>query len=87
MKNLTSEAERITQQANQLKAAAEKQAGVDSEKVQQTVSEYLQIARDGQLNFNELLQVFAIMKETVLQSLNSLSISALPAATSDAANV
>lgn len=87
MRNLTVEAEQVIEQANRLKAAVEKQAGIDSEKVQQTVSNYLQIARDNQLNYNELLQVFAITKDTVLQSLNKLSISTLPAAISDDANV
>ena len=87
MGNLTAEAEQIIEQANYLKAAAEKQAGIDSEKVQQTVSDYIRIARDNRLNYNELLQVFAITKDTVLQSLNKLSISTLPAAISDDANV
>lgn len=87
MGNLTAEAEQIIEQANYLKAAAEKQAGIDSEKVQQTVSDYMRIARDNQLNYIELLQVFAVMKETVLQSLNKLSISTLPATISDDANV
>ena len=87
MRNLTVEAEQVIEQANRLKAAAEKQAGIDSEKVQLTVSNYLQIARDNQLNYNELLQVFAITKDTVLQSLNKLSISTLPATISDDANV
>lgn len=87
MENLTTEAEQIIQQADRLKAAAEKQAGIDSEKVQQTVSSYLQIARDSELNYNELLQVFVIMKETVLQSLNSLPLSASVAVYDDTANV
>ena len=87
MRNLTVEAEQVIEQANRLKAAAEKQAGIDPEKVRLTVSNYLQIARDNQLNYNELLQVFAITKDTVLQSLNKLSISTLPATISDDANV
>lgn len=87
MGNLTAEAEQIIEQANYLKAAAEKQAGIDSKKVQQTVSDYMRIARDNQLNYIELLQVFAVMKETVLQSLNKLLISTLPATISDDANV
>ncbi len=87
MRKFTVEAEQIIEQANRLKAVAEKQAGIDSEKVQQTVSDYMRIARDNQLNYNELLQVFAITKDTVLQSLNKLSISTLPAAISDDANV
>lgn len=81
MKDLTPE--QILQSNKQLRKAAEKQAGIDSEKVQQTVSEYMQIARDSQLNYIELLQVFAIMKETVLQFLNKLSISTFPAIISD----
>jgi hypothetical protein len=87
VRKFTVEAEQIIEQANRLKAVAEKQAGIDSEKVQQTVSDYMRIARDNQLNYNELLQVFAITKDTVLQSLNKLSISTLPAAISDDANV
>ncbi len=87
MRNLTVEAEQVIEQANRLKAVTEKQAGIDSEKVQQTVSDYIRIARDNRLNYNELLQVFAITKDTVLQSLNKLSISTLPAAISDDANV
>lgn len=87
MRKLTVEAEQIIEQANRLKAVTEKQAGIDSEKVQQTVSDYIRIARDNRLNYNELLQVFAITKDTVLQSLNKLSISTLPAAISDDANV
>lgn len=87
MRKFTVEAEQIIEQANRLKAVAEKQAGIDSEKVQQTVSDYIRIARDNRLNYNELLQVFAITKDTVLQSLNKLSISTLPAAISDDANV
>lgn len=66
--------------------AAQKKAGIDPEKVQKVVSSYLQIARDNQLNYNELLQVQAKVKESVVQSLNKLSISALPVITSDAAN-
>lgn len=87
MRKFTVEAEQIIEQANRLKAVAEKQAGIDSEKVQQTVSDYIRIARDNRLNYNELLQVFAITKDTVLQSLNKLSISTLPVAISDDANV
>lgn len=75
MGNLATEAEQIIEQASRLKAAAEKQAGIDSEKVQQTVSDYMRIARDNQLNYIELLRVFTVMKETVLQSLNSLPLS------------
>lgn len=87
MRNLTVEAEQVIEQANRLKVAAEKQAGIDSKKVQQTVSDYLQIARDSQLNYNELLQVFSIMKETVLQSLNKLPLSASVATYDDTAKV
>lgn len=67
--------------------AAQKRAGIDSEKVQKTVSSYLQIARDNELNYNELRQAFTIAEESVLQSLNKFSISALPNTTSDAAKV
>lgn len=76
----------ISQNEGMLKAA-QKRAGIDSEKVQKTVSSYLQIARDNQLNYNELQQVFTITKDSVLQSLNSVSISVLPITTSEAANV
>ncbi len=85
MKNLTPE--QILQLNRRMRKNAEEQSGIDSEKVQQTVSDYIRIARDNRLNYNELLQVFAITKDTVLQSLNKLSISTLPAAISDDANV
>ena len=85
MKNLTPE--QILQLNRRMRTNAEEQSGIDSEKVQQTVSDYIRIARDNRLNYNELLQVFAITKDTVLQSLNKLSISTLPAAISDDANV
>ena len=68
-----------------MKKRAEERVSIDSEKVQKTVSSYLQIARDNQLNYNELQQVFALTKESVLQSLNKVAISALPDRTSDAA--
>lgn len=85
MKNLNPE--QLLQLNKRMRKSAEELAGIDSEKVQKIVSNYLQIARDNQLNYNELLQVFAITKDTVLQSLNKLSISNLPAAISDDANV
>lgn len=85
MENLTPE--QILQLNENTRRNAEKLAGIDSEKVQKTVSDYLQIARDNQLNYNELIQVFAIMKETVLQSLNRLSLSASVATYDDTANV
>lgn len=69
-----------------LRKETEELTGIDAEKVHQTVSSYLQIARDNELNYIEFLQVFAVMKETVLQSLNKISISALPTAISDTAN-
>lgn len=87
MRNLTAKADQIIKQTNHLKAAAEKQAGIDSEKVQRTVSDYMRIARDRQLNYIELLQVFADMKETVIQSLNTLPLSASVATYDDTANV
>ena len=67
MKNLTPE--QILQLNRRMRKNAEEQSGIDSEKVQQTVSDYIRIARDNRLNYNELLQVFAITKDTVLQSL------------------
>lgn len=70
-----------------MRKKAEERAGINSEKVQQTVSIYLQIARDNQLNYNELLQVFTLAKESVLQSLNKVAISTLPDIISDVAKV
>ena len=66
-----------------MRKSAEKRAGINPEKVQQTVLDYLQIAENNQLNYNELLQVFALTKESVFQSLSKLEISALPDITSD----
>ncbi len=74
-------------QSETMAQAAQKKNGINPEKVHQTVSSYLQIARDNQLNYNELLQVLSGTKEVVLQSLNKVSISVLPDITSDAANV
>lgn len=62
-----------------------KRAGVDSEKVRKTVSSYLQIARDSQLNYNEFLLVINSAKEIVTQSLNRVPISTLPETISDVA--
>lgn len=70
-------------QNEEMLRAVQKRAGIDSEKVQKTVSSYLQIARDNQLNYNELQQVLTLTKELVLQSLNKVAISALPHITSD----
>lgn len=74
-------------QNEEMLRVAQKRAGIDSEKVQKTVSSYLQIARDSHLNYNELLQTLSLTKESVLQSLNRVEVSALPHITSDAANV
>lgn len=74
-------------QTESILQAAQKKVGIDSEKVQKTVSSYLQIARDNQVNYNELQQVFALTKESVLQSLNKVPISTLPHITSDAAKL
>lgn len=74
-------------QNEEILQAVQKRAGIDSEKVQKTVSSYLQIARDNQLNYNELQQVFTLTRESVLQSLNKVAISALPDMTSDAAKL
>lgn len=74
-------------QNEEMLRAVQKRAGIDSEKVQKTVSSYLQIARDNQLNYNELQQVLTLTKELVLQSLNKVAISALPHITSDAAKL
>lgn len=74
-------------QSEAMVQAAQRKNGINPEKVQQTVSSYLQIARDNQLNYNELLQVFSLTKESVLQSLNKVAISALPDMISDAAKL
>lgn len=74
-------------QNEEMLRAVQKRAGIDSEKVQKTVSSYLQIARDNQLNYNELQQVLTLTKELVLQSLNKVAISALPHIISDAAKL
>lgn len=79
--------EQILELNSRMRKKAEERAGINSEKVQQTVSNYLQIARDNQLNYNELLQVFSLTKESVLQSLNKVAISALPDMISDAAKL
>lgn len=72
---------------SRMRKGVEERAGINSEKVQQTVSSYLQIAKDSQLNYNELLQVLTLTKESVLQSLNKVAISALPDIISDAAKL
>ncbi len=79
--------EQILKLNSHMRKKAEERAGINSEKVQQTVSIYLQIARDNQLNYNELLQVFTLAKESVLQSLNKVAISTLPDIISDVAKV
>ncbi len=81
------ETNEFLKQSEAMVQAAQRKAGINSTKVQQTVSSYLQIAKDNQLNYNELLQVLSGTKEAVLQSLNKVSISELPDITSDAANV
>ena len=68
-------------------AGAREKAGIDPNKVQETAFSYLQIAKDNQLNYNELLQALALVKESVLQSLNKVEISALPDIISDAAKL
>ena len=72
-------------QNQEILQAAQKRAGIDSAKVQKTAADYIQIAKDNQLNYNELLQVFSLVKESVLQSLNKLAISDLPNIISEAA--
>ena len=72
-------------QNQEILQAAQKRAGIDSAKVQKTAVDYIQIAKDNQLNYNELLQVFSLVKESVLQSLNKLAISDLPNIISEAA--
>ena len=66
---------------------ARKQAGIDNEKVKKVVSNYLQIARDNHLNYNEFLLVIDNTKDIVAQSLNRVSISTLPEIISDTAKV
>lgn len=73
-------------QTEEMLQTAQKKAEIDSNKVQKIVFSYLQIARDNQLNYNELLQVLVLVKESVLQSLNKVAISALPIAISETAN-
>ncbi len=73
------------EQMEKMLLVSQKRAGIDPEKVQKVAQCYLQIAKDNQLNYNELLQVFADIKESVLQSLNKVSISALPDITSELA--
>lgn len=75
----------ILKQNEEMLRVAQKRSGIDTEKVQKTVSSYLQMARDNQLNYNELLQVLELVKESVLHSLNKVAISALPDTTSDTA--
>lgn len=74
-------------QNEEILRAAQKRAGIDPEKVQKTVSSYLQIARDNQLNYNELQRVLIFTKESTLQSLSKVAISTLPPITSDAAKL
>lgn len=50
-------------QNQEILQAAQKRAGIDSAKVQKTAVDYIQIAKDNQLNYNELLQVFSLVKE------------------------
>ncbi len=86
-KHFSEKEDEFLKQTEAILKASQKRAGIDSEKVQKTVSSYLQIARDNQLNYNELQQVFAITKESVIQSLNKVTISVLPQITSDAAKL
>lgn len=79
--------EQILKLNERMKKRAEERSGIDSDKVQETVSNYLQIARDNRLNFNELLQALTLTKESVLQSLNMVVISALPDTISDTAKL
>ena len=80
MGNLKQENERMLEHAR-------KQAGIDNEKVKKVVSNYLQIARDNHLNYNEFLLVIDNTKDIVAQSLNRVSISTLPEIISAAAKV
>ncbi len=77
--------EQILGLTERIRENAEKRTGINGKKVQETVSCYLKIARDNQLNYNELLQVLAFVKESVLQSLSKVAISTLPDTTSDTA--
>jgi len=81
------EKEDLFKQTQRLLTESRKKAGIDIDKVQKVASSYLQIARDNQLNYNELLQVLSFTKESVLQSLNKVAISALPDIISDAAKL
>lgn len=77
----------LKQENERMLEYARKQAGIDSKKVKKVVSNYLQIARDNQLNYNELLLAIDSTKDIVAQSLNRVSISTLPEIISDVAKV
>lgn len=79
--------ENFLKQNQELLENMRKKSGMDSEKIQKVVAIYLQIARDNQVNLNELNQIMNDVKETVVQSLNKVSISALPETISDTAKV
>lgn len=69
-------------QTEKILNTVQKQSGINADKVEKVVLSYLQIAKDNQLNYNELLQALSFTKESVLQSLSNLSISAIPDTTS-----
>ena len=62
----------------------QKRAGIDPDKVQKTVLSYLQIAKDNQLNYNELSQAVSKTKDLAAQSLSKVLISTLPDINSEA---
>lgn len=64
----------------------QKKAGIDPEKVQKTVFSYLQIAKDNQLNYNELSQAVSQTKDLAAQSLSKVLISTLPDIASEPEN-
>jgi len=52
--------------------------GVDIEKVQKVTQAYVGIARDNDLNFNELKEVQTLIEAKIQRSLDRLSISCIP---------
>lgn len=79
--------ENLFEQNQMLLENVRKKSSMDSKKIQKVAAIYLQIARDNQVNLNELNQIMNDVSETVIQSLNKVSISALPETISDTAKV
>lgn len=79
--------EKLFEQNQVLLENVRKKSGMDSKKIQKVAAIYLQIARDNQVNLNELNQIMNDVSETVIQSLNKVSISTLPETISDTAKM